>query len=129
MVSHPAAASHLASAFRTRGAAARSAARRKRRQFEDNNPGAGIKFVPLSVETFGQLDVEAAKFLSSLGAKAGEHGGSQGQFMRNARADISCALVRGQERVFSAGLNAVLRAGGKQFERGYAVPVCDGGSE
>ena len=125
-MSHPAATTHLAAASKTRGAAARTAARRKHRQFEQNNPGAGIKFVPLSVETFGQLDVDAAKFLSMLGAKVGDRGGSQSQFMRNARAELSCALVRGQERVFSAGLNAVLRAGGKQFERGYAVPVCDG---
>ena len=126
VVTHPAAATHLAAASKTRGAAARTAARRKRRQFQETNPGAGIKFVPLSVETFGQLDVEASKFLSSLGAKVGERGGSQSQFMRNARSDLSCALVRGQERVFSAGMNAILRAGGKQFECGHAVPVCDG---
>ena len=55
------------------------------------------------------LLTHAAECRSSMSAKVGERGGSQSQCMRNARSDLSCALVRDQERVFSARMNAILR--------------------
>jgi hypothetical protein len=66
-VTHHAAATYVLAASRTPGAAAALAERNKRREYEASGDGAGHDFVPLAVESYGRMGVEASRFLSALG--------------------------------------------------------------
>jgi hypothetical protein len=79
VVTHPAAASHVAAASQTTGTAAARAERDKRREYADMaQEDAGYDFVPLAVESYGRLGGAALSFLSSLGDIAAADGRLQG---------------------------------------------------
>ena len=125
VITHPAASSYVGAASSTSGSAARRAEQDKRREFARMGDGGGYEFVPLAAETYGRLGLSAARFLSGLGDVVAASGGSKAAFVRFARSELSCALVRGNSLVYDAALNAVLRAAGRGYLPGCPVPVED----
>ena len=111
------------STLRARAAAAK-AEREKRREFEEFGDGAGYVFVPLAAESFGRLGLSASRFLSTLGdiAQARAADVSKARFVRHARQELSCALVRGNGRVYSKYMMQYARAAGVQFLPGLDEP-------
>ena len=100
------------------------AAGAKMREFRLHGDGAGYDFVPLATESFGRLGKAAARFLSDLGEVAARDGrASKGAFVRSALATVSCALCRGNARVYRHAMCAVACAVGRQFLPGCDVPV------
>jgi hypothetical protein len=130
VVTHPAAASYVAAASQTTGAAAARAERDKGRKYADMaQEDAGYEFVPLAVESYGRLGGAASSFLSSLGDIAAADGRvSKAAFMRSARAELSCQLCRGNGRMIYASTCVIVRARGRTFTPGSpVVPVADAG--
>ena len=120
VVTHPAAASLATAASKRAGAAAAKAEQGKRREFQEFGDGAGYDFVPLAVESFGRLGLAASRFLSALGDVAESRGAevSKARFVRHARQELSCALVRGNGRVYRKHAMQLARAAGVQFTPG-----------
>ena len=55
--------------------------------------GARFVFVPLAIESFGRHGKQAMRFLSETGDMVAQGGWSKRTFMRQIRAELSCALV------------------------------------
>ncbi len=128
VVTHPAAASYVREAARTTGSAAAKAEHDKRREFRAHGENAGYDFVPLAVESFGRLGRAASRFLSELGdvASAGANGlVSRAAFVRGARQELSCALCRGNARLYHESMFAIARAVGRSFLPGCESPEHD----
>ena len=123
VVTHPAAASYERAAAKTDGHAAKLAEDRKWRDFNAHGDGAGFVFVPLAIESFGRHGKQAMRFLSELGDMVAQGGGSKRAFVRQFRTELSCALVRGNARMYAHALTNVVRASGGAFQAGYDVPV------
>ena len=107
------------------GVAAARAEQDKRRDFEKFGDGADFDFVPLASESFGRLGLGASRFLSALGdiAEGRAFGVSKERFVRHARQELSCALVRGNALVYGRFMMQFARITGKQFTLGLDHPV------
>ena len=126
MVTHPAAASYAREASRNSGVAAARAEQEKLREFRALGSGAGFDFVPFALESFGRLGRDASRFLSELGSAAEANGRvSKAAFVRSVRQELSCALCRGNSRMYSDSVFTLARAAGRQFMDGCEVPVDD----
>ena len=69
-----------------------------------------------TVESFGRLGREAARFLSELGDAAAARGRVvKADFVRFAREELSCALCRGNARLYSRSLHELARVVGRVF--------------
>jgi hypothetical protein len=124
VVTHPAAASYVRRAASTTGSAAAAAEHRKKQAFQEFGQGSAYEFIPLAVESYGRLGVEASRFLSTLGDLAAEGGGvSKERFVRNARQELSCALCRGNSHIYHRSLFAIARRVGRLFRPGCDVPI------
>jgi hypothetical protein len=129
VVIHAAAATYAARAAATTGAAAAIAERKKRDTFAAMGDGAGYDFVPLATESYGRLGKTALAFLSELGSTAASRNGRvpKSTFVSNALKHLSCALCKGNGRMYHASMFTLARKAGRQFMPGCAVPVADVG--
>ena len=86
-------------------------------------------FVPCVVESVGRLGIELQRFINKLGTQVGEGGGCKRTFVRHMQESISCALARGNTRMYNSCLFQRLRGAGSGFEMPYDAVVsghCDG---
>ena len=128
VVTHPAAATYARAASRTPGSAALRAEHSKRQEFQQFGDGAGYEFVPLAMESFGRLGQAASRYLSELGDIAAAGGRvSKSSFVRSARQELSCALCRGNGRMYFEATFNIARAAGRSFMPGCEVPVDEAG--
>ena len=128
VVTHPAASSHVRAAARVSGAAAAKAANAKVAAFRSHTRECGYDFVPLVAESYGRLGVDAARFLSQLGDVAAEGGRvSKALFVRSARQELSCALCRGNGRMYFRSTFEVALAAGRGYSPGVELPVDEAG--
>ena len=119
-----AAASYVRRAASTTGSAAAAAEHRKKQAFQEFGQCSAYEFIPLTIESYGHLGVEASRFLSTLGDLAAEGGGmSKVRFVRNARQELSCALCRGNSHIYHRSLFAIARCVGRLFRPGCDVPI------
>jgi len=125
VITHPSAPTYVGAASRAAGAAAKVAERTKRRAFEALGEGAGYDFVPLAMESYGRLGKTALAFLSDLGTAAASRNGrlSKSAFVASALKRLSCALCKGNGRMYHASMFSLARAAGRQFMPGSDVPV------
>lgn len=128
VVTHPAAASYVRAASRTAGATVLRAEQMKRRSFDSLGQGVGYDFVPLAVESFGRLGLEASRFLSDLGDVAAAGGtASKAAFVRSVRQELSCALCRGNGRMYNKYMFSFAQNVGRQFMPGCDLPLDEAG--
>ena len=125
VVTHPTAASYVNATHKKPGVAAARAEQDKRTAFERFGGGADFDFVPLATESFGRLGVGASRFLSALGsiAEGRGFGVSKERFVRHARQELGCALVRGNALVHGRFMMQYARITGKRFTLGFDRPV------
>ena len=110
VVTNPAAASYAQRASQETGFAVALAETRKRQAFERFGNGAGYAFVPLAVESLGRLGKEAARFFNDLGDVAAVDGCvSKDTFVRIVDQELSCALCKGNARIYDRSLISVAR--------------------
>ena len=128
VVSHPGATSYVAAACRTTRATARRAEQRKVSAWNQVGRDSGYDFVPIAVETYGQLGTQGTQFLSCVADVAAAGGASKAAFVRAAHAELSCALVKGMGAVYAASMFETVRAAGRNWRPGAEVPVADAGS-
>ena len=81
--------------------------------------------MPLDVESFGRLGKEAARFLNDLAAADGC--ASKDTFVRIVRQDLSCALRKGNARMYDRSLISVARGVGRGFSPGLDTAVDEAG--
>ena len=128
VVTHPASASYVRNASHTPGAAALRAEQMKRRNFGALGAGDGFDFIPLAVESFGRLGLEASRFLSDLGDIASASGAaSKAVFVRSVRQELSCALCRGNGRMYNRFMFCYAQTAGRQFMPGCDIPLDEAG--
>ena len=119
-VIHPAAATYRRVAARKNGAAAERAERAKWLTFRANGGAdSGSDFVPCVVESVGRVGPEFRKFINKMGSAVAQGGGCKAAFVRQTYAEISCAMARGNARMFVAGLCARLRKAGAAFQPAF----------
>ena len=76
--------------------------------------------VPLAVEFSGRLGKEAAQFLNDLGdVAAADSCASKDTFVRIIRRELSCALCRGNARMYDRSLISVARVVGGVSRLGW----------
>jgi hypothetical protein len=128
VVTHPAAASHRRAAARAFGAAAAKAAQGKVTAFRSHQGACDYEFVPLAVESYGRLGVDAARFLSQLGDIAAEDGRvSKERFVRSARQELSVALCRGNGHMYFRSTFEIAHRAGRAFLPGCVHPLDEAG--
>ncbi len=128
VVTHPAGRADKARASRETGYAAAEAERAKWRDWNERGDGAGYEFVPLACESFGRMGRQAAGFLSQLGDVAAAGGRvSKSAFVRTAREELSCALARGNARMYGRAMAIVARSVGRAFLPGAAAATAAAG--
>ena len=128
VVTHPAAASFVREAAQTAGSAAAKAETRKRRAFQVFGEGSAYEFVPLAVESFGRMGLAASRFLSELGDLAAEGTRvSKAAFVRGVRRELSCALCKGNARMYYNSMSRIAVNVGNNYRPGCEVPVEDPG--
>lgn len=126
VVTHPAAASYVMDAAVTPGSAAEKAERRKQRSFQEFGEGSAYDFVPLAIESYGRLGLAASRFLSELGDIAAEGGQvCKESFVRGVRRELSCALCKGNGRIYRAFLSSIAHSVGRHYRPGCDLPVQD----
>ena len=89
---------------------------------------SGMSFVPCVVEVPGRLGDELRRFINMLGTFVAENGGCKRTFVRYQYEAISCAVARGNTRMYSMGLHARLRGTGSDFRPAYNACIsghCD----
>ena len=125
VVTHPAAASYVKQAALKAGYAAEQAERRKHLQFREIS-SAAFDFKPFAIESYGRLGKEACRLISELGDAVEASGrGSKAVFVRNVRQQISCALCRGNARMYHHTLGLVTQRVGRGYQPGCDVPCED----
>ena len=78
------------------------------------------------MESYGRPGSEAAHFLDELGHVAAESGHrSKAAFVRATHRRISCAVVRGNARVYNKVAEQIVRQSGRAFTSGGDVPVAE----
>lgn len=126
VITHPAAASYVREASRTTGWAAEMAEQRKWRQFQEFGRNSPVEFKPLAGESYGRIGKEAARFIKELGDIVEASGrGSRAVYVRNVRAELSCALCRGNARMYYSSLGLVAQRVGRGYRPGCEVPCED----
>jgi hypothetical protein len=124
VVTHPAAASYVCDAAEAGGSAAAKAEARKRAEFQEVGEGSAYDFVPLAVESYGRMGVAASRFLSELGDLVAAGGRvSKAAFVRTVRRELSCALCKGNARMYYNSLSRIAMHVGRNFRRGCDEPV------
>ena len=124
VVTHAAAASYLPGAAKDSGYAAARAERRKRTSVGALVADAGFDFVPLATESQGYMGKAALGLLSDLGDIAASGGRvKKHAFLRSAFARLSCALARGNGRMYATSVFAVTRALGRNYVPGRPLAV------
>ena len=125
-VIHAAAASYRRAAARTTGAAARTAEKAKWRTFRQNGGGdSGAHFVPCVVEATGYVGEEFRRLINDMGGEVQKKGGCKRTFVRRMYESVSCALARGNARMYNQGLCARLRKAGSSFQPAFDVVVSE----
>ena len=128
VVTHPAAASYVRDADHTDGSAAAKAELRKQRAFDEFAPGSAYEFRPLAVETYGRLGTVATRFLSELGDIASQGSRvSKAAFVRGVKRELSCALCKGNARLYYKRLSSIASHIGSHYQPGCDTPVEDPG--
>jgi hypothetical protein len=124
VVTHPAAASYVRDAAEAGGSAAAKAETRKRTEFAEVGEGSAFDFVPLAVESYGRMGFAASRFLSELGDLVEASGRvSRAVFVRNVRRELSCALCKGNARMYYNSLSRVALHVGHNYRPGCDEPV------
>jgi len=121
VVTHAWAPCYVDQACKTNGHTAGRLAQSKCTSFATLREGAGgYEFVPLSAESGGRIDHEAMAFLKSLGDVAASSNGrlSKSAFIRSALMELSCALCRGNGRVYAASATRLLGQAGRDVSEG-----------
>ena len=128
VITHPAAASYARGASQQAGFAAAKAEANKRRAFEIFGDGAGYEFLPLAGESFGRLGKDASRFLNDLGEVAASDGcASKSAFVRTVRQELSCALCKGNARMYDRSLLTLARGVGRGFVPGLERAIDEAG--
>lgn len=128
VVTHPAAASYVRDAAHTDGSAAAKAELRKQRAFDEFAPGSAYEFRPLAVESYGRLGTVASRFLSELGDIASQGSRvSKAAFVRGVKRELSCALCKGNARLYYKRLSSIASHIGSHYLPGCDTPVEDPG--
>ena len=129
VVTHPVAASFVRDAAEVAGSAAAKAELRKQRAFEEFGEGSAYDFIPLAVESFGRMGSAASRFLSELGdlAAGGGNRVSKAAFVRGVRRELSCALCKGNARMYYKSLSRIAVNVGSDFHAGCDAPQEDPG--
>jgi hypothetical protein len=129
VVTHPAAASFVHDAAEVAGSAAAKAELRKQRAFDEFGEGSAYDFIPLAVESFGRMGSAASRFLSELGDLAAGEGNrvSKAAFVRGVRRELSCALCKGNARMYYKSLSRIAVNVGSDFHAGCDAPQEDPG--
>ena len=86
---------------------------------------SGAAFVLNAAETYGRLGQQATRFLSELADIAAKGSVRKSSFVRMAHTELSCALVKRMGKVCSASVHETVRAAGRGFLEGSAVPVAE----
>lgn len=124
VVTHPAAASYVRDAAEAGGSAAAKAEARKRADFAEVGEGSAFDFVPLAVESYGRMGVAASRFLSELGDLVEAAGRvSKAAFVRTVRRELSCALCKGNARMYYNSLSRIAARVGHNFRPGCDEPM------
>ena len=90
---------------------------------------AGYEFVLWAVESFGRLQKEAARLLNDLGDVAAADGcASKDTFARTVRQEFSCALCKGNARMYDRSIISVARAVGRGFSPGLDRAIDEAGN-
>ena len=106
--------------------AAAKAETRKRRSLEEFGDDSAYDFVPLAVESFGRMGVAASRFLSELGDMAAQGGKVvKAAFVRGVRRELSCALCKGNARMYNKSLSRIATVIGSGYQPGCDIPVED----
>ena len=128
VITHPAAASYARGASQQAGFAAAKAETRKRRTFELFYDGPGYEFLQLASESFGRLGKDASRFLNDLGEVAASDGcASKSAFMRTVRQELSCALCKGNARMYDRCLLTLARSVGRGLMPGLETAIDEAG--
>jgi hypothetical protein len=123
---HPRCATYVATASRTRGAAAALRDRDKYRAHAGHlHPGH--TFVPASVETYGHLGRPIMRFLRTLSdvASARSLAVTRGSFLASAHRELSVALVQSQGYVYRSCALLLAKASGRPVLPGADTPYLD----
>jgi hypothetical protein len=122
---HPAGETMRGKASKQAGAAA--TARDKAKRWDHAKDGTpGYTFVPFSIETYGQLGVEADKLLKDLASEAASTGvWERDVFLHWIRKEISLSLIRGNAKIFKRFVGCLIRGVGQHFQQGEDIPALD----
>jgi hypothetical protein len=121
------AASYVRDAAQAAGSAAAKAETRKRRAFEEIGEGSAFEFIPLAMESYGRMGCAASRLLSELGDLVAQGSRvSKAAFVRRVRQELSCALCRGNARMYYKSLSRVAMNIGSNYWPGD-MPVEDPG--
>jgi hypothetical protein len=89
---------------------------------------SGLPFVPLTVESFGNLGAPALSLLRSLADQAVKSGGpglSRVAFISGALRELGVALCRGNASLGRSSLYALTRVSGRASLRGLSCPSAE----
>ena len=126
-VIHPLGSQQVGRACKTTAAAAVAAEKRKESQWEEFADRPQYEFVPFALESYGALGPQAVEYVKELGSVASASGRvPKSVFVMNAYKILSCALQKGNARMYAMSLTAVARSVGEHFVPGFDVPVVDG---
>ena len=129
VVTHPVASSYVRDAAQAAGSAAAKAETRKRRALDEIGEGSAFEFIPLAVESYGRMGSAASRLLSELGDLAAQGSRvSKAAFVRGVRRELSCALCRGNARMYYKSLSRIAMNVGSNYWPGADMPVEDPGS-
>jgi hypothetical protein len=131
VVTHQHVGCKLAECHGHTGKAAALAAADKQRQFRLHGDAEQYTFVPFAVESHGQLCKEAVDFLhmsAEWGAGSGLQRAGKGESLMSFYHEISCVLQRGNGVMYGKSAERLIRAQGRHFMPGAAVPSPWGGS-
>lgn len=121
VVTHPACDTYRKAAAKHPGSANRKAEDRKRR---DHGGGAGHRFVPFAIETYGRMGDAAMDLLKSWADDAATGGSvSRDAFLVWLKRELSVALMKGNARMFERFVCAVPEQNGRRYLAGYDIPT------
>ena len=124
MVTHQHMGCQLDTCHKSTGKAAHLGEQTKTRKFRLRQDHAQYQFVPFILESHGRLGKQAVAFLHEIAEWASSGGRiSKNAFLKSAYRDISCALQIGNSAMYCKSAERLIRARGRHFLPGAAVPV------
>ena len=94
-------------------------------RYENSDPN-GYTFVPISVETFGQLGKPAMELINKLAATAAAGGAvGKGAFKAGALRELSVGLCRGNGVLYRRSLGVLARVSSSAIIAIMTVPASD----